>query len=522
MKWIFLNLLIAIAILSLSACSQDDVVDTAAVQALPSELTKQEMKTEFAKALSAVVNESQEARELIKSEAQKQFDKNYDILWNEIKDQPIGSCTFHESIAKKSSVEFISQIEKAIPLLNILFPNIEMFGISPELYNSNDSELPVVVATPGKNLMFYAGELTDSISKGQIPDFNVLVVNENERVIINNDVKTRASKGGYTFISPAFDGTQKNGATRSTNASSSLVGSKAISAFNYFYKDDSSVNSMALQRDYIYYGITPQSKSGSLNYSTSEYISFIEVNPTTYFTIADQTNTGSMSDDPYIKKNSVSRKKQDYTQSELIDELWTKGSYNFRVEVQRSTNEYPQIIYIPVKPSDIWNFNLSRSYRHSTGFRHSKYTYSIDPNKFTAKRYELTPYQLSLSKWNLSEESVYRYITFIEEDESQEIDFSYEYEVVKVKSSKFNGDVKLEIGLGKSDKISGGASTEVSGSNTTKENRKVTIRRKVGSDPLGSVRIYFYDPIIENKISTSEYQMRTYDTGHIKFGISAY
>lgn len=522
MKRVFLNLLIAIAILSLSACTQDDVVDNITVKAQPSALTKQEMKTEFARALSAVVNESQEARELIKTEAQKQFDKNYDILWNEIKDQTIGGCTFRESIAKKSSVEFISQIERDIPLLNILFPNIEMFGISPESYNSSDSELPVAVSTPEKNLLFYAGELTDSIAKGQIPAFNVLVVNENERVVINNDVKTRASKGSYSFISPAFDGTQKNGSTRSANVSSSLVGNKAITAFNYFYKDGSGVNSMALQRDYIYYGITPQSKSGSLNYSTSEYISFIEVNPTTYFTIADQVNTGSMNDDPYIKANSTSRKKRDFTQEELIDELWTKGSYNFRIEVQRSTNEYPQVLYIPVKPSDIWNFNLTRSYRHPTGFRHSKYTYTIDPYKFTAKRYELKPNQLSLSKWNLSEESVYRYITFIEEDESQEIDFTYEYEVVNMNSSKFNGDVKLEIGLGESDKISGGISTEVSGSNTTKENRKVTIRRKVGSEHLGSIRIYFYDPIIEKRISASEYQMRTYDTGHIKFGISAY
>lgn len=180
MKRIFFNLLIAIAILSLSACSQDDVVDNITVKAQPSALTKQEMKTEFARALSAVVNESQEARELIKSEAQKQFDKNYDILWNEIKDQTIGGCTFRESIAKKSSVEFISQIERDIPLLNILFPNIEMFGISPESYNSSDPELPVAVSTPEKNLLFYAGELTDSIAKGQIPAFNVLVVNENE------------------------------------------------------------------------------------------------------------------------------------------------------------------------------------------------------------------------------------------------------------------------------------------------------------------------------------------------------
>lgn len=154
---------------------------------------------------------------------------------------------------------------------------------------------------------------------------------------------------------------------------------------------------MALQRDYIYYGLTPTNQSGALNYNVNEYISFIEVNPTTYFNIADQTETGSISDDPYIKANSVSRKKRDFTESELIDALWTKGAYNFRFEILRSTNESPQILYIPVKPSDIWNFNLDRTYRHSTAFRHSKYTYKIDPNKFTSKRFYLSPGDISLT-----------------------------------------------------------------------------------------------------------------------------
>jgi hypothetical protein len=149
------------------------------------------------------------------------------------------------------------------------------------------------------------------------------------------------------------------------------------------------------------------------------------------------------------------------------------------------------------------------------------YTYRIDPNKFTSKRYELSPYELSLGKWNLAEESVYRYVTILEEDESVETTTSYQYEVTKVNSSKFSGNVKLELGLG-NDKIGTGVSTEVNSNNTTKETRTATVVRKEASDNLGSVRIYFYDSIIEAKLSSSEYRMRTYNTGHVTFGISAY
>lgn len=65
-------------------------------------------------------------------------------------------------------------------------------------------------------------------------------------------------------------------------------------------------------------------------------------------------------------------------------------------------------------------------------------------------------------------------------------------------------------------------STEVNSTNTTKETRTATVVRKEASDNLGSVRIYFYDPIIEAKLSSSEYRMRTYNTGHVTFGISTY
>ena len=122
----------------------------------------------------------------------------------------------------------------------------------------------------------------------------------------------------------------------------------------------------------------------------------------------------------------------------------------------------------------------------------------------------------------MSEEALYRYVTILEEDESGEKTTSYQYEVTKLLSTKFNGDIKLELGLGKSDKLTGGTSTEVTSTNTTKETRTVNVTRKEASDNLGSVRIYFYDPIVEAKTSSSQYTMRTYNTGYVTFGISVY
>lgn len=513
------------ATLSLFSCTNEDLLvdnqDCAESKQLDV-LQKQDLKFEFAKALSSVICNSVDARRIIKTEAIKQFDKNYDVLWATIKDERIGNSTFAECVASYSSSDLIDAINENLPLLNILFPEIKMFDINAETYDCSDNELPVSVCSEGKNLLIYAGEVTDTIPTNEVPAFNVLVVNENNRVIANKEVMTRGANYNYSFVSPSFDGSQINSSTRSTVVDNNYVGNKAISAYQYFYKDDASTNSMALQRDYIYYGLTPTNQSGALNYNVNEYISFIEVNPTTYFNIADQTETGSISDDPYIKANSVSRKKRDFTESELIDALWTKGAYNFRFEILRSTNESPQILYIPVKPSDIWNFNLDRTYRHSTAFRHSKYTYKIDPNKFTSKRFYLSPGDISLGKWNLAEESVYRYVTIIEEDESIEKTTTYQYEVVNVLSTKFKGDVKLELGLGKNDKVGADVGIEVTTSNTKKETHTATITRKEQSDNLGSVKIYFYDPIIESKISATQYQMRTYNTGHVKFGISAY
>lgn len=530
MKKLFLFLAL-VSLILFNSCSNDNddpVIATNNKFIEKNAVNTDRYLTNFASILSKATYNRKDVREFLKNESSKQFDKNYDVLYYMIKDEKIGNETFQEILASYSSIETINEIESNVPLLNILIPEISFFDIKAENMPLDDKEIPVAISKTSKTSLFLNGEEVVGLEKGEVPSFHVFVVNENSRVIVPSNQSNGLKSGGpktIQFKSPNYDGSIVEASTKSAIVGYYTPGTKAIEAFQYFNKDDGSNAQMAFQRDYIYYGITPQKPSGSLNRSVSEYISFIEVNPLAYFKIADQIGTGSNNDDPYILQWSTSQKKRELTQAELIDRLWTKGAYDFKFEIVMSTNQQPQIVHIPLKPDQIWNFNLDHSYRHSTMFRRSKHTYWIDPNKFTSKRVYLTDKQISFAKWNIAEESIYRYINISEEDESLKTTTTHVYETTRVLTNKFKGDVKLEIGLGNSDKISGSSGAEVSNSNSIRENKTVTLERLEKSDDLGSIRIYFYDPIIEAKfgrrlVRNNRYMVRTYTNGFITFALS--
>lgn len=139
----------------------------------------------------------------------------------------------------------------------------------------------------------------------------------------------------------------------------------------------------------------------------------------------------------------------------------------------------------------------------------------IDPQNFTSKRIDLEQSQISFGKWNLSQETLERYVYVFEEDKSTTVGNSIEYELTKLTSSKVNGDIKFGIGTN----ISGGISSERNNSTTSKVTKKYSYIRKEGNDALGTARIFFYDPIIESK-SGNDYIIRTYNTGVVTFGIT--
>jgi hypothetical protein len=427
-----------------------------------------------------------------------------------------------------------------------------MFGISPEKYQTSDEELPVVVATPDKNLMYYAGELTNEIKKGDVPAFNVLVVNENKLVEVDETV-TRGAKRTYKL--KYGNGTQSGKITRGDGGDRSIdlimgdlsKSKKVIEAYKYYYDANNakSIHSINYQRDYIYYGLTPEKTTAKIDSTYGEFITFIEVDPRAYNRIADQGNgsgitghTDPMFDTENGKTHKViSREKADYTKEELINEIWTAGSFEFRFEILKSTESKSIVKVISVRPDDIWDFHEEehREYQKSGWFRHSKYTYTIDLQYFTPKKYFLPQNDwIFLDTWNPKTESLFRIVNVYEEDDETEEEFSITQEFSMMKSSKFSGNNKVGIGLEQNGDVKTNQTTEISNGsevtdqNTTKTTKTIKVKRNQKDDKLGTAKMYFYEPIIwagmqmPFPFSSSTYAISetTYLCGYLKFGIT--
>lgn len=513
-----------LSLLYLNSCSNNDdllgehdnVIITHSAMNIESSpvINKDTAMVYFSKILSKAIYERKDVRDFLKKEAMKEFDMNSDVLYALASNKMISNQSFRDILVSYSSEDSIAAIEKSVPLLNILIPSFDFFNITVSNWDCNDSEVPVALSNENGMDLYLDGQFVMNIPNGELPDFHTIVVNENGRVFIEQP-KTRSLPLKVSFISPNYDRKRlKNHASRSANRKPGQVGRKAIEAYNYFYKNDGSKESRAFQRDYIYYGLTPEKSKGNFNRSVTEYISFIEINPGAYHNISDQ-KISEVFDDPNIKNGSVSRKRHDFSSDELIKLMWSEGAYNFRFEVISSNSSHPTIIYIPLKPADIWNFNYKRDYRHRTWFRKRKFTYSINPEKFTSKKVDLEQNQISLGKWDLSQEALERYVSIFEEDKSTTVENSIEYELTKLTSSKVNGDIKFGIGTGRSGEVS----SEINATTTSKERKKYSYTRKDKDDALGTVKIFFYDPIIESK-SGNDYIIRTYNTGVVTFGIT--
>lgn len=510
-----INLFVVIMLLAgLTACSNDEPVldDVQEQNAYGIDgmdvitIEKDSAIIQFARILSDVVYERQDVREFLKEQAAMRFDSNTDILYGEIKNKIINGETFKNILAAHSSLNEITSIEKSVPALNIFIPEISLFDITLDNMDCADAEIPVAVSTQKGMDLYFDGNFEVTVPNGELPAYHTFVVNENPIVTVKVN-----SVGMYLGYELPDDGALLM--SRSVECNGNEVGAKAIEAFKYFNQDNGSKYSRALQRDYIYYGITPDNGNGSLNYGVTEYLAFIEVDPKAYFEISDQ-KTGADNPDPYIKNDYVSRKKTDFTPEELVKLMWSEGAYCFRFDIMMSNQSMPITLKINLRPQDLWNFNYYRTYRHSTAFRHSRYSYTINPDEFTSKKVDLSSRNLTLGKWDLSSEALERYIKVSEVDQKATETVTYSFEITKMTSAKVNGGIKFGLGTNSSGDIGTEASTSV----TKKESKTVSISKSQEDDDFGTVKVYFYDPIILGKVG-DKYTVNSYSTGTVTFGL---
>lgn len=509
------------ALISLVSCSDDGVKPEAQPSSVvpasstPNEATVSESKTAFARILSAAVSDSKDVREFLKAEALKKFDKNYDILYLAVKDEMVGDKTFRQVLASYASEEAVDSIEANVPLLNIYLTRTAFLDIYPEDLDIEDKFTPVAVEEKDSVAFFCEGVKEFSLAKGEIPDCHVFVVGENSRVVVSDGTlggNKSLTTGGFQFKDLAFDGSCGEMTNKSAVTDQGLLGERAIQAFNYFYADDNSVNRKELQRDYIYYGLTPNNRKGNRILSVSEYLAYIKISPSAMNTMADQE------DDPrLVNLNLTKTKGNHWTYEELLNQVWTRGAFNIRFDIISSNSNVPQSVYIPLTPDQLWNISYTCKKRHKTWFRHAKYYYTIYPDKFTAKDIYLDS-PVDLGKWDIEKEALCRYVNILEVDKSVEMTRTVTYEMDVTKSDVVKEGTKINLGTD-----TASVTIEVGGTNSSSNQKKtyVTVTEKwsEGSDNLGKTKIEYYHPVIDKRISSGLYLMHTYSTGTVEFGI---
>jgi hypothetical protein len=321
-------------VLLVASCSDDPSIkpDRSASETILKS-RNDELKTLFGQALANALADSPQLRKLLKEEALKMFNNDYDVLYHMIKDVRLsGSQTVRELLlTHMEDKNLLPEIEKDLPLLTIFVPTLPENTFSAFTWDT-DNQIPSVGITSDdtNDVNIVDHEAEAYILKAEhIPAFPVVVVKENERVVRANGGKSGA-KGksfrtsgnmDFVFLADCFDGSIKSAKKRTDKEKDARLSFNTdqtlIDAYNIYLNTD------GWHRDFIYYGITPTNPSGPFSYDYQEHIRSFNLmgDPVSaYSKISDQT--GSPSNDPALRSMTTSP-----------NSGWTGGYYEFKVRV---------------------------------------------------------------------------------------------------------------------------------------------------------------------------------------------
>ena len=344
----------------------------------------------FATALYDALKESPRLREIIKTESLKKFNKEYDVLYQFIKDEWVeDGLTVRQLLLKHFEDEAIlANIEASHPTLTIFVPQLPENSFSAEIWNTME-QVPAVAIHSTKQAhtpiiadygFFDENSNEFILQAGHIPAFPVVVIKDNARVVVAKNGETRspalASKKGnfaFEFIDEFFDGSK----AISTQSGFSYdpdprdkIDQKLIDAYTMYQNFD------GWQRDYIYYGLAPTSPDPSpANAQTTSGRSFKLINDDPSLL----EPTGILSRD--LKETILSFRFSYYTApaqmlwylsnhgndpvlkpvSSTIAYPWTTGNYSFCVNILAATigtNVVTQ--YFTASPDELFEVGFKR------------------------------------------------------------------------------------------------------------------------------------------------------------------
>lgn len=481
---------------------------------------------EFSIILSKAVSDNKSLREFIKNEASKQFDKDYDVFYPYVKDMLVdGNNTFIAILKNYDDNDALERIEGEMPLLNILVPDWSWAdGFSLNTWDTNDNDVSVAFDTMNGALQLYNnGEREYLLEYGQLSEFPILIVKENERM--RKAANTKASVLSYEFIDPEFDGTGNIQTKVDHNyydriietedysnfvTTSEMIGcTSAINAYSIFANNPSAVH-----RDHIYYGMTDEIMAGKLNVHVTEYIT--------------KFRFGSLDSEFMFDGDDFSNCPESYTRyveisdNTLINKFYYDGNLELYFQIcvgnaDGTTTVIPK--YKTVSFTDA--FQLSKvhvDFKHRTWFSDRKWVFTVDKKCFVPKWVNA---EIQLPKWDISSQSTIINIHVSEYD--NETEETRTISIVNSFTNNFTGELEVgatlpietEIGnINASGKIKLGYGE----TNKDETTQTVSIKTKKGSDDLGTALLYYSDPVVLSEASLngkSGYRIKEINTGFV-------
>lgn len=483
MKNLFIFIILILSITFLSCNNDDLVTNNDLVIEKETKIDETEAKRDFSLALSKALSESEDFRNILKDEALKQFNYDYDVLYALLKNNTLKTGeTIEDLFLKYIEKDKLLQIEKQYPTLTILIPELPLKLFSAEQWNTKD-QIPAVsylVSTLADVPIIYANGSEDLIDNEAIPGFPIVLVKENERVAISSSTKSFTNdqliSGAQTitnqqliFKDPAFNNINPTSISGRIAKSTSTTGipseiQKVYDAFDIF-------NVTGWQRDYIYYNLTKATDKGPFDHRYMEHIvgfQMIGDGMEAIKKICDQPADPK----PLQEVNSygMGRGKK----------LWTDGELEFKVKVYLGTKSpigTELMKNIRAKPEELFDLTYTSDNSNVTWL----YLKSATP--------KLKELSLPIFEWDLADYSNIIKIA-IEEVDATQTTVSTSSTTVKFAS---NFEYSSQWGETVKNGTKFGSTVEQTYTNS------FSITTTYGNDELGEVVINFGDPIIMDK-----------------------
>lgn len=507
---------VAFALLSIVSCS-DNVLDEGVTnQTIDQEnvdLSAKDasftLKREFATALAKILGSNQEVRELVKNEALKKINHDYDVLYMLIKDKRLSDGeTLEKLLLKHINAATLKSIEQEMPTLTIFVPSLPENTFSAEIWDTGHDLPSVAISVRNYNdVPVYESSGESFTLKGdEIPAFPIVVIKENERIIANNNaidpsLQLRSSSNEstqFSFTDKIFDNTGSLDNTLRSAPYDTIVfydniRGGGISTIKYPVPEnrrkildayDVFKNIAGWQRDYIYYNLTPTNTEGSFNYEYKEHIVGFQL-------MGDAMGALNKISDQYDNDP-----KRTDVMTEGHGAFWTDGEFEFKIKTYLGNKNglSPELAtYLRAKPDDLFEFTFVNVGGGGRGFPVLKIKAT------NTKHFKLPP--IPLFEWNLESYIGSVKIAVEEVDETQTVRSTI------ATSAEFATNFKYSTTLGK--KVKHGLEFGASAKETRNISYEVTTTQ--GNDELGEVIVNVWDNIITDRTITPYTEMTTPD-----------